>query len=204
MNNVDNNFFNSLFKEDVFFIQIGANDGVSVDPINSLIRNNNWKGILFEPGKEAFEQLKINYNNSPNLIFVNAAVSNYDGKGKLYCGSTTTHFTLYEQIANNHFSVKPVAIEIDVMSPTSIIEKYNVTKIDLLQIDAEGHDFEILKAFPFDKIKPRVIRFEFTLLFFEQYDEYTSKGFLESLGYQVFINRTEGDMIAVLKDSLPC
>ena len=199
MNEVENDFFYSLFKDDVFFIQIGANDGVSVDPINKLIKNNNWKGILFEPGKEAFDQLKINYNNNPNLIFVNAAVSNYDGKGNLYCGSTTTHYTLYEQIANNHFSVKPVAIEIDVMSPASIIKKYNVNKIDLLQIDAEGHDFEILKAFPFYIIKPRVIRFEFTLLFFENYNEYTSKVFLESLGYDVFINRTEGDIIAVLK-----
>ncbi len=45
------------------FIQIGANDGKSNDPINFFIKENkkNVKGYLFEPDPEYYKLLTNNY-----------------------------------------------------------------------------------------------------------------------------------------------
>ena len=41
-----------------------------------------------------------------------------------------------------------------------LIEKYNVSHIDLLQIDAESYDYEIIKMINFKKMKPYIIHYE--------------------------------------------
>ena len=62
-------FFESLIEtflrknKDMFIIQIGANDGKIDDPIYEFVTNYPPKmsGILIEPVKDYFEELKINY-----------------------------------------------------------------------------------------------------------------------------------------------
>ena len=46
---------------------------------------------------------------------------------------------------------------------TQLLEDYQVEKIDLLQIDAEGYDAEIILNIDFNWIKPKIIRFEHDL-----------------------------------------
>jgi len=196
MLDINNSEFNELLDntKNIFFLQIGANDGISDDPIHNLIKKNNWTGILFEPGKDAFDELIKNYNGYENLTFVNAAVSNYDGRGKLFCGTTTPHFTLNELKAKVMFCIEPIPVEVEIVCPETIIKNYNIKNIDLLQIDAEGHDFTIIKAFPFDVIKPKIIRYEYVNLAYDDYDD----TFLKQHGYTEYIDRTGGDIIAIL------
>ena len=60
----------------VNFIQVPSNDGVTGDPINCFVNNNNWHGVLVEPIPFLFEKLKINYDQrKENLQFLNCAVS---------------------------------------------------------------------------------------------------------------------------------
>jgi hypothetical protein len=96
------------------------------------------------------------------------------------------------------FDVEPTLVEVDIMSPKTIIDKYSVKKVDLLQIDAEGHDFTIIKAFPFDLIKPKIIRYEYVNLNYDEIDAEGADKFLKQYGYTSFINRTEGDIVAIL------
>src|SRR6266700_5808911 len=64
----------------VFFVQIGANDGMHGDPLRSLIlKHASWGGILVEPVPYAFERLKKNYAGRSNLHFENVAVSDCAG-----------------------------------------------------------------------------------------------------------------------------
>ena len=46
------------------------------------------------------------------------------------------------------------------LSFMDLIKIENVSKLHLLQIDAEGYDVEILKSIDFKKIKPLIINFE--------------------------------------------
>ena len=61
----------SKIKKDIFFIQIGSNDGIAGDPIHQYISEHNWSGILVEPIKYVFERLLHNYTGYPRLIFEN-------------------------------------------------------------------------------------------------------------------------------------
>jgi FkbM family methyltransferase len=52
---------------------------------------------------------------------------------------------------------------VDGVTFDTLFSKYNVTNVDLLQVDTEGYDKEILKMFPFERIKPSIIHFEHAL-----------------------------------------
>src|SRR5262245_37464793 len=45
---------------DVFFLQVGANDGLMDDPIHFLVRKYGWCGVLLEPDPQLFKRLKEN------------------------------------------------------------------------------------------------------------------------------------------------
>lgn len=183
--------------EDLFFFQIGANDGISVDPIHRLVQENNWSGILIEPGIDAFNALKQNYGSQSNLIFENSAVTNVDGDIVLWCGATTPHFTLDYQKAVTMFDVQPKPTTVNGVKSATLLKKYNVLKVDLLQIDAEGHDFVILKDWPFDSHRPKIIRFEFINLN-DSFHECVE--FIKNINYQIFFSEDGADIIALCRD----
>src|SRR5829696_1072602 len=60
------------FKTDVFFVQVGSNDGVQGDPIHDLIiSRQNWRGIFIEPISFLFSRLRKNYGDSARFVFEN-------------------------------------------------------------------------------------------------------------------------------------
>src|SRR6202021_2817250 len=69
---------------DVRYLQVGAFDGVSGDPIYPLIQRHGLQGIVIEPQKDAFERLKTNYAHFPHFHFVNAAIADHDGWSTLF------------------------------------------------------------------------------------------------------------------------
>ena len=146
--------------KDLFFFQIGANDGISVDPIHRLVQDHNWSGILIV----------------------------------LWCGTTTPHFTLDYQKAVTMFDVQPKPTTVNGVKSATLLKKHNVLKVDLLQIDAEGHDFVILKDWPFDSHRPKIIRFEFINLndSFHKCIE-----FIKNINYQIFYSEDGADEIAL-------
>ena len=56
------------------FIQVGANDGVSFDDLYDFVTKRKSFGVVIEPVKSYFEELKNNYVNFPNIVPVNMAV----------------------------------------------------------------------------------------------------------------------------------
>jgi hypothetical protein len=66
-----------------------------------------------------------------------------------------------------------------------ILDKYEISKLDLLQIDVEGYDFELLKIFPFASVTPRIIHFEH--LHLNVTDRNASLKFLHNLGYSFVV-----------------
>ena len=45
---------------DVFFIQIGAHDGLTNDKLHCLVRAHQWRGVLVEPVQGLFAKLAAN------------------------------------------------------------------------------------------------------------------------------------------------
>ena len=159
-----------------FFIQIGAYDGRKGDPIYELVRRNRWRGVLVEPQPDIFERLKQNYAGFSGLAFEQAAIVEEGSSLPLYRVKDeyahlfhADHRTLSSfrplQIIS-HLS-QPVDIEsalqqVDAPRLTfaALLKKHAVTKIDLLQVDAEGYDFQIIKSIDFRQTAPKIIHFE--------------------------------------------
>lgn len=167
-----------------FFVQIGAHDGKSADPINAMVKQHHWQGLLVEPQPSAFERLQQTYASEPQLQFENAAIGKQDGTATLYrVREQGTNFPYwYYQIASldrqkvvdvlahwKQTSDDPIpddfeslieALPIPAFSVQSLLAKHQVQAIDLLVVDTMGYDYEILKLFPFELLKPAVIHFE--------------------------------------------
>lgn len=162
----------------VFFIQIGANDGKTGDPLYPLIMaHSNWEGIFIEPVKHIFEKLKDNYKVTNKLIFENVAIANDYSVKKFYYVSEEAKNIIkdvphwYDKLGSfdkthiiKHYSGKfePFIVEEDIICVPikGILNGYKVDKIDLIQIDTEGFDYQILAQFDLIKYHPKVIMFE--------------------------------------------
>ena len=77
-----------LDDHEFFFIQVGANDGISHDPLRAYIERYHWSGILIEPQPRVFARLCRNYESQPQLRFVNAALAAQHGSATLYTVQT--------------------------------------------------------------------------------------------------------------------
>lgn len=149
--------------EDFFFVQIGANDGKTSDPVYNFIKQYKLSGILIEPQKIPFKKLKETYSSCENLIFANIAIGEEDGEESLYnvkesFKSVYNHYTkgdamgissFYKQHIREHLKKNVpelsnrdnvdefIDIEtVNTLSFDTFVQKYNVNRIDLLQIDA--------------------------------------------------------------------
>lgn len=65
-----------------------------------------------------------------------------------------------------------------------MLKKHKVTRFDLLQIDAEGFDFEVLKASDLATYRPTLINYEHEHL--TAADRVASWDLFRNLGYKLF------------------
>ena len=150
--------------DDFTFIQVGAFDGVSNDPIHGIVREFGIRGIIVEPQADAFEMLRRNYADHPGVLLVNAAVSAEEGTRDFFTVKGAT-----EQVASFDRNLlrkskvpeeKIVRTEIRCRTLDGLRQEHGFRKFDLVQIDAEGHDYEIVRTIDFGAAKPSLIRFE--------------------------------------------
>lgn len=186
-----------------FFIQIGANNGVRYDPIYQIVNELKIDGVVIEPVQDYYDELVKNYQHLKNITPANIAIY-----------SKNTDLTMYRVKKNSKLpdwvnGIASLNYEHHKKSQTSseyiveetvrgvtfdtFITEYDIKKIDFLQIDVEGYDYEILNLFPFDRFMPKLIHFEHALslqnMTYDQYDELHSK--LIRMGYRTIMNMND-------------
>jgi FkbM family methyltransferase len=190
-----------------FFVQIGANDGRIDDPIYKLISRYQLKGLLIEPVPDFFKSLVENYKDNTQLLFENSAIGNENGMSSFYKLRNDNPFSAEarglagfdKDILLKHEKFIPgvsqyiETISVKTITLQSLIDKYRLTHIDLLQVDTEGYDYEILKMVFSTKIRPHIINYEFVHL--TPSDQNQSLSLLAKNGYK-FIN-TKKDTLAI-------
>ena len=152
------------------FIQVGANDGSINDPIRKFIIKNYLKGVMIEPQPKIFEKLKINYEKLDLENFLeNIAIDHESGSRNLYtvknpsnpndlwahAAASFDRTHIEKMLSQDSLNASDGCIEkvaVRCENFEYILDKYEISKLDLLQIDAEGYDFELLKIFPFLKL----------------------------------------------------
>lgn len=66
-------------------MQVGANDGVSNDPISSYMRGFRGRAVLIEPEPDAFQKLQANWAPVPsNVSLINCAIAERDENIVMY------------------------------------------------------------------------------------------------------------------------
>ncbi|MBS0619980.1 MAG: FkbM family methyltransferase [Verrucomicrobia bacterium] len=200
--------FKSPVFDGVTFIQIGSNVGVmSNDPLSPLILENNWQGIFIEPVPHIFEKLKQNYAGRENLYFENVAVSNSRKTCPFYFVDDKAEYLQQnpqlisetggpwgEQVGSfdrDHVLLsKPglplsaiKTIEVPCVTIEDILDKYRLKRLDVLHMDAEGHDGTILLSIDFMRIRPHILLFEHLHMGLAEYLACTHH--LESNGYRI-------------------
>jgi FkbM family methyltransferase len=164
----------------VDYFQIGAHIGNSHnDPIyNKPMTNKNI--ILVEPVPFLYDLLKHNYKErirTNEIEFLSIAISDRDGTINMTAPCKDNDFNAYPFFLNQMASTtdryikqfkfqerypnfKFETITVPCRTLNTIVKERGITSIDHLIVDTEGHDETILRAFDFQKVKPKRITFE--------------------------------------------
>lgn len=180
--------------KDFFFVQIGAFDGVTADPIYPLVRKYGWRGVLVEPQVEAFERLQQNYADQPGLQFFNVAIGSDDGEILLFTrtGGMVQAASLERHLMNKPGRRRKLVEErrVTCWTLSRLLEESQAPQdIDLLQIDAEGLDYAIIRSIDFDVVKPTIIHYEHMVL--SERDRNACLELLARHGYRFFLQDSD-------------
>jgi FkbM family methyltransferase len=150
----------------------------------------NCSAVLVEPVGYLFERLKQNYADCEGIAFEQAAIAEAPGVRDFYrlredvnpaahgfpdwldqVGSLLPERLgeMWNGFEGNQaykaFLVANTVVEkVRCITFAQLLEKHQLRKIDFLQIDAEGYDYQILRSIPFERITPQWINYERALL----------------------------------------
>ena len=136
-------FFNN--KNDLYFIDIGANDGKTLSNTFLLEKKYNWKGICSEPLPIAFKQLikcrSVTCDN--NAVFSKSGLSLEFSESNLLSGISKFIDRHKHAKKGNKIIVKTITLQ-------SLLDNYKAPKIiQYFSLDTEGTELEILKSVDF-------------------------------------------------------
>jgi FkbM family methyltransferase len=147
------------------FLQIGAYDGVGDDDLRDLVTQYELRGVLVEPQPVAFARLERNYRDQPQVVLLPAAIAECEGTRDLYCRRGKA--TMAASFDRNHLRRHGIPDEEIFAQPVvchtveSALGIAGFDQVDLVQIDAEGFDWPIIRSMDFSRLQPAIIRFEY-------------------------------------------
>jgi FkbM family methyltransferase len=191
------------------FIQVGAYDGISTDPLRRYVERCRWRGVMLEPQPGPAAQLRHLYTDNPNIVIIEAAVDSKHGTRTLYTVDCETlpkwagGMASFDrgQILRQDYLIPGIEkylreLQVDCIPFSEVIDAHpDGSHLDILQIDAEGADGRILSWFPFDKMKPAIVHWEVKNMTKQQQEK--ALDLLCSQGYLIARSGDE-DMLALL------
>jgi FkbM family methyltransferase len=167
-------------KEHGFYIELGANDGLTQSNTVYFEFYKDWKGILVEPSKHVFEQCLTNRPKSTcfNCACVSSDYSQTEISGD-FSGSLMSSVDGTRLSSNNLVRVSSATLE-------SLVDTVTSTPnfmIDLLSLDVEGYELPILKGLNLKKYSPVYLLIE---VYDKDYD--TILDFMRDHNYTMLLN----------------
>ncbi|MBW4450315.1 MAG: FkbM family methyltransferase [Spirirestis rafaelensis WJT71-NPBG6] len=195
--------FHSQFGEDRYifekielpqkgvFVDIGAGHPISYSN-TYFFEKNGWKGVCIDADINQVNLLKAERSNVEW-----AAISPEEGEIEFFPAflpelPTTKQRHEHEGLIKIPFkdTVKVLSFRLE-----TILEKYNIGVIDILDIDVEGTELEVLETFDYEKHRPQVVIIEYYGLGLGDKSE-KIKEFFSKLPYRL-VHRTCSNLIFV-------
>jgi FkbM family methyltransferase len=194
-------YISKLFSEvssGKFYIEIGANDGISQSNTKYLELYDGWNGILIEPIPEVYS--KLVRNRSASNIFVNSACCSFDYPNSsmtfLYANlmsisldgkSDIPDRQQHANIGLGHLNKGESIYKLEVPTTTlnSILLNYGAPKrINFFSLDVEGSELEVLQGINYDEFL-----FDYICVEARSFDRIEK--FLQEKGYDYFAQITK-------------
>lgn len=137
------------FKQGGYFVDIGANDGITLSNTYYLEKRLGWTGICVEPATKPFEGLI----DARSCVCVNKA---------LFVRNVIVKFKEFENDAYAGHINKDGNKQIHAVTFASLFRRNGTPEIiDYVSIDVEGMEYYLLETFPFARYKVRLWTIEF-------------------------------------------
>jgi FkbM family methyltransferase len=203
------------FVAEPVFVKVGANDGISGDPVSDILfAHEKWKGLLIEPVPFVFDRLRKNFGDSRKYIVEQVAIGASTGKATFYyvdgkaIDSLPDLPTWYDQLGSfnkDHIArhldgvLTPFILEcqVDVLSLPEVLKRNGIQDVHLLHIDCEGYDYEVLKTIDLASAAPAAILIEYKHLL----DDDAMELLHHLRRHEYSVDDCCGDFFAVHKDS---
>jgi len=196
---VDQLFFK---KKNGFFIDLGANDGISFSNSYFFEKYRNWEGICVEPIKEVYDKLKKNRNckvincaigeKTEKLTFTRVVGPSQMLSGlKKFRHPDHKKRTLKEVELNGGEVIEEI---VKCISFKEMMSKFDVKVIDYLSIDIEGGEFEVLKTIDLREFIIKIITVE------NNYDDERINDYMVSKGYHRILSYKADEFYLNLKE----
>ncbi|NET76666.1 FkbM family methyltransferase [Okeania sp. SIO1F9] len=169
LNGLDLKLADYLNFDNGFFIEAGANNGISQSNTVFLERYRNWTGVLIEPIPDL---VKLCRHNRPRCVVENYALVpfNYDRDeiDMHYCNlMSLVKQAMSEEEVKKHIKrgcelqkIETYVVKVPVTTLNFILEKHKVKRIDLLSLDVEGFELQVLQGLNFNQFRPRFMLIE--------------------------------------------
>jgi FkbM family methyltransferase len=197
------------------FVKVGANDGVTGDPISDLLlADERWKGLLIEPVPFIFERLQKNLGGNRRFVLEQVAIGPNPRKSTFYYVDAKAIERIpnlplwYDQLGSfdrNHIIrhldgvLTPFILEctVEVRPLSDVLRTHGIREVHLLQIDVEGYDYEALKTIDLANDPPAAFLIEHKHL-----SEVDRTDLVNCLrGHNYSVDQCEGDYFAIHKKS---
>jgi FkbM family methyltransferase len=163
---IDEVLFNKM--QNGTFVDIGANDGITLSNTYHFEKELAWSGIAIEPLPQAFQKLQENRS----CIKVQGCIADFDGETQFlaiqgYAEMLSGIIKNYDERHTRRiedelkeFGGKKEIITVKCYTLQSILKQFSFSKIDYLSIDTEGGEFDILKSIDFRNLDIDVVSVE--------------------------------------------
>ncbi len=172
LNNLDLELLEFLNFKRGFFIEVGANDGISQSNTLYFEKYLEWNGILIEAIPDLAEKCR---KNRPKSIVQNCALVAFDYPDETieinYCNlmscvegafdndiTASDHINSGKKFLKENESTYRITV---VAKPLSdILDFYHVDNIDFMSLDVEGFEVEVLRGINFERHAPKYLLIE--------------------------------------------
>ena len=172
-------------RNDVFFVQVGANDGKLEETFLPIAEKYGWSGIVVEPQPDAYRRLCDRVAGMKGVVAYNVAIDHGCKERTLYCVDAEADVPAWvsgsASFDRDHLlacrtripNIGEMIIErrVACISFDDLMADAGATHLEVLQIDAEGYDLEVLKLANIEARKPSIVRFEHLNLSRSQWNE---------------------------------
>ncbi len=178
-------------KQDGYFVEFGAGNGVRGSNTVLLEEKHDWNGICAEPVPVEFELLRASRkcHCDPRCVWSTSGLTVEFAVAEAHYYSTISRFANCDSHAKKRASAK--LVEVETISLNDLLALYRAPhRIDYVSIDTEGSELDILQAFDFAACQVGLMSVEHNGTASEQPidDLMASRGFR-----RVFRNFTEFD-----------